>query len=97
MNNCPSRWTDLTSAIQFTWAAPERPNGMILRYYLQLTTYDGRRIIVSESVGSSTFHDELDNSQLREFQHYCGFCLFRDLVVISVFSRGEYARNLSSH
>ena len=84
VNNCPSRWIDLISAILVTWTAPERPNGVLLRYYLQLTTYDGKRVIVSESVGSSTFLDDLDSSQLREFQHNCGFCLFRDLVVISV-------------
>ena len=71
MNNCPSRWTDLAGAIQVTWAAPERPNGFILRYYLQLTTYDGRRIIVSESVRSSTLLGQLDSSELREFQHKC--------------------------
>ena len=83
MNNCPSRWTDLTSAIQVTWAAPERPNGVLLRYYLQLTTYDGRRVIVTVSVGSSTFLD-LDSSQLREFQHNCGFCLLNFLTVVVV-------------
>ena len=48
---------------------------MILRYHLQLTTYDGSRVIVSTSVGSSTFLDDLDSSELREFQHNCGFCL----------------------
>ena len=69
MNNCPSRWTDLASAIQVTWAAPERPNGMILQYHLQLTTYDGRRVIVSTSVGNSTFLDDLDSSELRELYH----------------------------
>ena len=84
VNNCPSRWIDLTSAIQVTWAAPERPNGILLRYHLQLKSYDGRRVIVTESVGSSTFLDYLDSSELREFQQNCGFCLFRDLVVISV-------------
>ena len=74
MNNCPSRWTDLTSAIQVTWTAPERPNGVLLRYYLQLTTYDGRRVIVTASVGSSTLLGQLDNSELHEFQHNCDFC-----------------------
>ena len=78
VNNCPSRWTDLASAIQITWSAPERPNGVLLRYHLQLTTYDGRRVIVTESVGSTTFLDDLDNSELREFQHTCGFCLLLD-------------------
>ena len=86
VNNCPSRWIDLTSAILVTWAAPERPNGVLLQYHLQLTTYDGRRVIVTESVGSSTFLDDLDSNELREFQHNCGFCSFRDLVVITVYS-----------
>ena len=72
MNNCPLRWTDLTSAIQVTWAAPERPNGVLLRYYLQLTTYDGRRVIVTASVGTSTFLDDLNSSELRECQHNSG-------------------------
>ena len=54
------------TAIQVTWTAPERPNGMILRYYLQLTTYDGRRVIVTESVGDTTFLDDLDSSGLSE-------------------------------
>ena len=75
VNNCPSRWTDLASAIQVTWSAPERPNGVLLQYHLQLITYDGRRVIVTESVGSTTFLDDLDSSELREFQHNCGFCL----------------------
>ena len=68
MNNCPSRWTDLASAIQVTWTAPERPNGMLLRYHLQLTSYDGRRVITTERVGSSTLLGQLDNSELREYQ-----------------------------
>ena len=68
VSNCPSRWTDLASAIQVNWTAPERPNGMLLRYHLQLTTYDGRRVIASESVGSGTLVGQLDNSELRECQ-----------------------------
>ena len=75
VNNCPSRWTDLASAIQVTWTAPERSNGILLRYHLQLTTYDGRRVITTESVGSSTLLGQLDSSELREYQHNCGFCL----------------------
>ena len=63
VSNCPSRWT---GAIQVTWTAPERPNGMILRYHLQLISYDGRRLIATESVGNSTLLGQLDSSQLRE-------------------------------
>ena len=86
MNNCPSRWIDLrlVNAILVTWTAPERPNGVLLRYYLQLTTYDGRRVIVTASVGSSTFLDDLDSSQLREFQHICGFCLLNVFTVVVI-------------
>ena len=83
MSNCPSRWTDLASTIQVTWAAPERPNGILLRYHLQLTTYDGRRVITTESVGSGTLVGQLDTSELGECQHKCGFCLYRNFVVIS--------------
>ena len=77
VNNCPSRWTDLTSAIQVTWTAPERPNRMLLRYHLQLTTYGGSRVIASETVGSGTLLSQLDSSELREYQHKCGLCLYR--------------------
>ena len=83
MSNCPSRWTDLASTIQVTWTAPERPNGILLRYHLQLTTYDGRRVITTESVGSGTLVGQLDTSELGEYQHKCGFCLYRNFVVIS--------------
>ena len=54
------------TAIQVTWTAPERPNGFILRYHLQLTTYDGSEVIVTLSVGNTTFLDDLDSSRLRE-------------------------------
>ena len=76
VNNCPSRWTDLASAIQVNWTAPERLNGMLLRYHLQLTTYDGRRVIATESVGSSAVIGQLDSSELREYQHNYGFCFY---------------------
>ena len=71
VSSCPSNWLDIrqASAIQITWSVPERPNGFILRYYLQLTTYDGRRVIVSTSVGNSTFLDDLDSSELRELYY----------------------------
>ena len=75
MNNCPSRWTDLASAIQVTWTAPERPNGMILRYHLQLTSYNGRTVIVSASVGSSAVIGQLDSNELREYQNNSEFYL----------------------
>ena len=58
---------------------------MILRYHLQLTTYDGRRVIVSTSVESTTFLDDLDSSELREFKHKCDSCsVYKDLVVLVV-------------
>ena len=66
VSNCPSRWTDMPSVIQVTWTAPERPNGMLLRYHLQLTSYDDRRVITTASVQSSTLLGQLDNSELRE-------------------------------
>ena len=81
MNNCPSRWTDLASAIQVTWTAPVRPNGILLRYHLQLTTYDGRRVTASENVGSGTLPSQLDSSELRESQHKSGLCLYKNFVV----------------
>ena len=38
----------MANAIQVAWTAPERPNGMILQYHLQLTSYDGRTVIACE-------------------------------------------------
>ena len=68
VNNCPSRWTDLASVIQVTWTAPERPNGVLLRYHLQLTSYNGRTVITTENVGSNVVIGQLDSSELRECQ-----------------------------
>ena len=67
VNNCPSSWTDLANAIQVTWAAPQRPNGALLRYHLQLTSYGGRTVIASESVGSGSVLGQLDNRQLGKY------------------------------
>ena len=50
---CPSRWTDQTSTIQVNWMAPKRPNGIILRYYLVLTTFSGNTVIATATVNSS--------------------------------------------
>ena len=51
VSNCPSRWRDdQNGVIQVTWAAPQQPNGVLLRYYIQLTRYDdGRTVIASAS------------------------------------------------
>ena len=49
---------------------------MLLRYHLQLTNYDGRRVITTESVGSSTVIAQLDNSELREYQFKLMWFLF---------------------
>ena len=57
----------MASAIQVTWTAPERPNGALLRYHLQLTSYDGRTGIASESVGSGTLVGQLDNGHLGKY------------------------------
>ena len=67
MNNCPSRWTDLADAIQVNWTAPERLNGALLRYHLQLTSYDGRTVIATESVESGTLLGQLDNRHLGKY------------------------------
>ena len=96
VNNCPSRWTDLVSAIQITWTAPERPNGMLLQYHLQLTTYDGRRVITTESVGSSAVIGQLDNSKLREYHHICGFCLLYYCLLLQLPQRMVFPTFLAS-
>jgi len=49
---CPSRWTDLTSTIQVNWTAPQRPNGIVLQYYLVLTNFSGNTVIASTTVNS---------------------------------------------
>ena len=51
---CPPEWTDLRSAIQVNWTAPRRPNGIILRYYLVLTTFSGNTVIATATVNSSS-------------------------------------------
>ena len=55
------------SAIQVTWTAPERPNGALLQYHIQLTSYDGSRVIASESVGNGTLVGQLDNRHLGKY------------------------------
>jgi len=50
---CPSRWKDLTSTIQVNWIAPQRPNGIVLQYYLVLTNFGGNTVIASTTVNSS--------------------------------------------
>ena len=83
MNNCPSRWTDLTNAIQVTWTAPESPNGMLLQYHLQLTSYDGRTVIASDSLGSAAVIGQLNNRQLGEYNVHDGtFVMWPELLHI---------------
>ena len=50
---CPSRWTDLISAILVNWTAPQRSNGIVLRYYLVLTNFGGNTVIASTTVNSN--------------------------------------------
>ena len=50
---CPSRWTDLISTIQVDWTAPQRSNGIVLRYYLVLTNFSGNSVIATTTVNSS--------------------------------------------
>ena len=64
VNNCPSRWIDRNGVIQFSWAAPQRPNGVLRRYYIELTSFDGRTVIYSESYDNTTLSAELSNANL---------------------------------
>ena len=50
---CPSRWTDQTSTIHVNWTAPQRPNGIVLQYYLVLTNFGGNTVIASTTVNSN--------------------------------------------
>ena len=51
---CPSRWRDLQNAIQVDWTSPQDPNGIVLRYYLALTSYAGNTVIATASVNSNS-------------------------------------------
>ena len=70
MNNCPSRWNDLPNDIQVTWAAPQRPSGVLQRYYIILTSFDGRRVIASESYDNTTLSAELSNANLGKWYRF---------------------------
>ena len=50
---CPSRWTDEGSTIQVDWTAPQRPNGLVLWYYLILTSLSGNTVFGRIAVNSS--------------------------------------------
>ena len=62
----------MANAIQVAWTAPESPNGMLLQYHLQLTSYDGRTVIASESLGSAAVIGQLNNRQLGEYNVHDG-------------------------
>ena len=65
MSNCPSRWSDLASAIQIAWTPPQRPNGVLLQYYIILTTFDGRTVIASARTNeNATLSVELSDANL---------------------------------
>ena len=65
VSNCPSRWRDLPNDIQVSWAAPQRPNGVVLRYYIILTSYDSRTVVASASTNeNATLSVELSNANL---------------------------------
>jgi len=71
---CPPGWTDLTSAIQVNWTAPQRPNGIILQYYLVLTNFSGNSVIASTTVNSNiTLTTELTArlGELYAIMHFC--------------------------
>ena len=64
---CPSRWKDLTSTIQVNWTAPQRPNGIVLQYYLVLTNFGGNTVIATTTVNSnSTLTTNFANEALGE-------------------------------
>ena len=50
---CPSRWTDEESTIQVDWMTPQRPNGLLLRYYLILRSFSGNSVFGRIAVDSS--------------------------------------------
>ena len=63
VSNCPSMWDNQNGVIQVAWTAPQRPNGVLLRYYIQLTSYDGRTVIAFASTNeNATLSVELSNA-----------------------------------
>ena len=65
MSNCPSRWSDLPNDIRVTWAAPQRPNGVLLRYYIQLASFDGTTVIAATSINEdAALSVEFSNANL---------------------------------
>jgi len=64
---CPSRWIEHPSTIQVDWTAPQRPNGIVLQYYLVLTNFGGNTVIAATTVNSSdAFITNFANERLGE-------------------------------
>ena len=65
-------WDDQNGVIQVTWAAPQEPNGVLLRYYIQLTRYDDGRTVIASASTNATLSVELIASNLGR---YCSVLL----------------------
>ena len=71
VSNCPSRWSDLPNDIRVTWAAPQRPNGVLRRYYIILTSFDGRTVIAVTSTNeNAALSVEFSNTNLGKSCRY---------------------------
>ena len=87
VSNCPSRWSDQPDDIRVTWAAPQRLNGVLQRYYVQLTTFDGRTDIASASIDeNAALSVEFSNANLGKICKSCvAFVTFTSFSLLPVF------------